>query len=65
MARSKYELTHWVKSILTHYLMEIFVDQMIIKRDSFTLHIKTSNWDSYLTSTDFSLTLVTEIGGMG
>ncbi len=45
--------------------MEIFVDQRIVKRDSFTLHIKTSNWDSYLTSTDCSLTLVTEIGGMG
>ena len=28
---SKYELTHWAKSILTHYFMEIFVDQRIVK----------------------------------
>jgi hypothetical protein len=32
LARSKYELTHWAKSILTHYFMEIFVDQTIIKK---------------------------------
>ena len=31
MARSKYELTHWAKSILTHYFMEIFVDKRIVK----------------------------------
>ena len=31
LARSKYELTHWAKSILTHYFMEIFVDQRIVK----------------------------------
>ena len=24
-------LTHWAKSILTHYFMEIFVDQRIVK----------------------------------
>ena len=27
LARSKYELTHWAISILTHYFMEKFVDQ--------------------------------------
>ena len=31
MARSKYELTPCAKSILTHYFMEIFVDQRIVK----------------------------------
>jgi hypothetical protein len=32
MARSKYELAQRDKSILTHYFMEIFVDQTIIKK---------------------------------
>ena len=31
LARSKYELNHWVKSIFTHYFMEIFVGQRIVK----------------------------------
>jgi hypothetical protein len=45
--------------------MEIFVDQKIIKTLALLIHITTSNWGSYLTSTDRSLTLVTEIEGMG
>jgi hypothetical protein len=32
MARYKYELAQRAKSILTHYFMEIFVDQAIIKK---------------------------------
>ncbi len=56
LARSKYELTH--------YLMEIFVYQRQVQNISFTFHITTYNWGSYLTSTDCSMTLVTEIGGM-
>jgi hypothetical protein len=39
--RSKYELTHWAKSISIHYFIEIFVDQSIIK--PFTLLITTFN----------------------
>jgi hypothetical protein len=63
LAGSNCELTHLAKSILTHYFMEIFADQSIIKK--FALLISTSDWGSYLTSVDCSLTLITEIGGMG
>jgi len=54
LARSKYELTH--------YFIEIFVDQRIVKTLALTKHFTTSNWDSYFTIIDCSLTLITEIG---
>jgi hypothetical protein len=55
--RIKHELTQWAKSILTHYFMEIFVDQAIIKKICFALLISTSKWGSYLTIVYCSLTL--------
>jgi hypothetical protein len=65
LARSKYELSHWAKSILTHYFMEIFVGQTIIKTFALLYLLQHLIGDSNLTSIDCSLTLIAEIGGEG